>query len=70
MLDIIRYSELPKNPRLVDLIDYVSINMTREELEAWEPAYQSMKNATRSYDQFLRWCDEMNIEPEKKIGED
>jgi len=60
-------SEFPKDEQIVNLADYVSANMTREELEAYvyEDLYQSMKNDTGACpDQFLSLCHEMDKEPE------
>jgi hypothetical protein len=57
-------SEFPKDEQIVNLADYVSANMTREELEAYvyEDLYQSMKNY--GPDHFCSLCDEMDKEPE------
>jgi len=57
-------SEFPKDEQIVNLADYVSANMTREELEAYvyEDLYQSMKHA--GPDHFWSLCHEMDKEPE------
>jgi len=57
-------SEFPKDEQIVNLADYVSANMTREELE--EYVYNDLYENMRHYGphSFLASCEEMGKEPE------
>jgi hypothetical protein len=57
-------SEFPKNEQIVNLADYMSTVMTREQLA--EYVYNDLYETMKHYgpDSFLANCEELGVEPE------